>query len=286
MTSSTPVSARLAELLADEAANSIDREGQAQLDELLGRTAVPDRDRDRMMTAASLAQLAFLKNDPGAQVTLPGSLRRQLAQQAEAWNAGRRASPPTPVADLDAARRRRQKQAGTARDLPPPERRIPAAAGWYAAAALAVVFIAGRLVPDAAIAPIDVSPQARRIALVSEATDVITVPWGASAEPGYENARGDVVWSDARQEGYLRISGLPINERAHVQYQLWVVDASRDVHPVDGGVFDITTGGELIIPVQARLALNRPTAFAVTLEKPGGVVVSDGPMLLVAAVGT
>jgi len=284
MSSSTHISARLAELLAAEAANSIDREEQAQLDELLGQTAVPDR--DQMMTAASLAQLAFLKNDPGAQATLPGSLRRQLAVQAEAWNAGRQASPSAPIADLGAARRRRQQQAGSASAVPPTGWRIPAAAGWYAAAALAVVFIAGRLVPEAVIAPVDVSPQAQRTALISEATDVITVPWGASTEPGYENARGDVVWSDARQAGYLRISGLPVNDRARVQYQLWVVDASRDIHPVDGGVFDITRDGELIIPVQAKLALNRPTAFAVTLEKPGGVVVSDGPMLLVAAVGT
>ena len=49
--------------------------------------------------------------------------------------------------------------------------------------------------------------------------------------------------------------------------------------------FDITSDGELIIPVRAKLAVNRPAAFAVTLEQPGGVVVSDGPMLLVAAVG-
>jgi anti-sigma-K factor RskA len=63
------------------------------------------------------------------------------------------------------------------------------------------------------------------------------------------------------------------------------VDASRDVHPVDGGVFDVTSTGELIIPIHNRLPVSQPTAFAVTLEKPGGVVVSDGPMLLVAAVG-
>lgn len=284
MASSVQIPARLAELLAAEAAGSIDREERAELTTLLTQNAAPAR--DQMMMAASLTQLAFLKNDPPAQAALPEAMRHRLRLQAAAWHAGRQASITAPVADLDLARRRRQAQAGSTSNPPSARWRTQAAAGWYVAAALAVVFVAARLVPDAAIAPAAVTLEAQRAALVRAATDVVTVPWGASAEPGYEKARGDVVWSDARQEGYLRIAGLPVNDRTRAQYQLWVVDASRDVHPVDGGVFDITSDGELIIPVQAKLALNRPAAFAVTLEKPGGVVVSDGPMLLVAAVGT
>ncbi len=282
MGSSVHITPRLAELLAAEATGSVDHEERAELNALLAQNTAPDQ--DQMMTAASLTQLAFLKNDPPAQARLPEAVRRRLVLQADAWYAGRQAS--NSVIDLDLARRRRQEQPVAASNPPSSWWQTQSASGWYVAAALAVVLVAARLVPEAAIAPAAVTLEAQRAALVSEATDVVTVPWGASAEPGYENARGNVVWSDARQEGYLRIAGLPVNERTRAQYQLWVVDASRDVHPVDGGVFDITSDGELIIPIQAKLVVNRPAAFAVTLEKPGGVVVSDGPMLLVAAVGT
>ena len=95
-----------------------------------------------------------------------------------------------------------------------------------------------------------------------------------------------MVWSSARQEGYLRLAGLPANDRGRRQYQLWVVDPTRDSRPVDGGVFDVGPGGEAIIPIHAKLPGGRPTAFAITLEQAGGVVVSDGPMLLVAAVSS
>ena len=284
MVGPTHISARLAELLAAEAAGDIDHEERSELGNSPGFNDAPIR--DQMMTVAGLAQLAFLKNDRPAHVELPGSVRHRLGLQADAWHAGRQASIPAPVADLDLARRRRQANAGSAGNPRSSRWLTPSVAGWYVAATLTVVFVAARLVPDAAVAPAEITVQAQRAALVSGATDLVTVPWGPSAEAGYENARGDVVWSDARQEGYLRITGLPVNDRERAQYQLWVVDASRDVHPVDGGVFDITSDGELIIPVQAKLAVNRPAAFAVTLEQPGGVVVSDGPMLLVAAVGS
>ena len=50
---------------------------------------------------------------------------------------------------------------------------------------------------------------------------------------------------------------------------------SLEPHPVDGGVFDVTRNGEVIIPIDAKIAVSNPTAFAITVEKPGGVVVSD-----------
>jgi anti-sigma-K factor RskA len=44
---------------------------------------------------------------------------------------------------------------------------------------------------------------------------------------------------------------------------------------VDGGVFDVSSDGEVIVPINARLRVSRATLFAVTVEKPGGVVVSS-----------
>jgi anti-sigma-K factor RskA len=78
---------------------------------------------------------------------------------------------------------------------------------------------------------------------------------------------------------------MPVNDPGEAQYQLWIIDPERDTHPVDGGVFNVSSSGEVIIPVQARLPVDRPTTFAITLEKPGGVVVSAGPLLVVASAG-
>ena len=44
---------------------------------------------------------------------------------------------------------------------------------------------------------------------------------------------------------------------------------------VDGGVFDMPQAAtELVIPIHAALPVLSAKAFAVTVEKPGGVVVS------------
>lgn len=92
---------------------------------------------------------------------------------------------------------------------------------------------------------------------------------------------GEVIWNNELQQGYMTFKGLAANDPATFQYQLWVFDASQK-HPVDGGVFDIAEGsakvnsrGEVVVPVVAKIRVDSPQAFAVTIEKPGGVVVSD-----------
>jgi hypothetical protein len=148
--------------------------------------------------------------------------------------------------------------------------------GWALAAGLAVALVVAR----PAAGPAD--PVDGRSALLAEAGDVVTLPWSPPTEPGYEQVTGDVVWSPSRQQGYLRLAGLPANDPARAQYQLWIVDPERDTHPVDGGVFDVSSTGEVVIPIQAKLRILNPKAFAITREKPGGVVVSAGPLLVVA----
>ena len=122
-----------------------------------------------------------------------------------------------------------------------------------------------------------VTPTAARLALLSAANDVVVIPWTATEDPVAHGASGDVAWSNARQIGYMRFNGLPKNNPQQEQYQLWIFDPSQDAkYPVDGGVFNIDQStGEAIIPISARLHLSGPTLFAITIEKPGGVVVSD-----------
>jgi anti-sigma-K factor RskA len=107
--------------------------------------------------------------------------------------------------------------------------------------------------------------------------DVIRLEWTATADPAAKGASGEVVWSSETQEGYMLFRGLASNSPTREQYQLWVFDASRDErYPVDGGVFDIPEGaGEVVVPIRVKLGVSRPTLFAVTVEPPGGVVVSS-----------
>jgi anti-sigma-K factor RskA len=87
---------------------------------------------------------------------------------------------------------------------------------------------------------------------------------------------GDVVWDSESQTGYLRFTGLAPNDPGAFQYQLWIFDANQDErYPVDGGVFNIPAGQtEVVIPIDPKIAVRTPMMFAVTMERPGGVVVS------------
>jgi anti-sigma-K factor RskA len=139
--------------------------------------------------------------------------------------------------------------------------------GWAAAACLAVIVGVTHLKKDSAP---DLTKQ--RADLLENAPDVRTLPF-AGASAAYGAASGTVVWSDARQQGFMTLSNLPANDPARKQYQLWIVDPTRDEIPVDGGVFDIPAGpGPVVIPIEAKLAVNKPAAFVITLEQPGGVV--------------
>jgi anti-sigma-K factor RskA len=115
------------------------------------------------------------------------------------------------------------------------------------------------------------------VQLLKTAADVQTLPWTTTEDPAASGASGDIVWSDAAQEGYMRFRGLAVNNPGLEQYQLWIFDAEREAaRPVDGGVFDVTpAAADIVVPVDAKLRVTRATGFAVTVERPGGVVVSS-----------
>jgi anti-sigma-K factor RskA len=118
-----------------------------------------------------------------------------------------------------------------------------------------------------------------RDSLVANAPDLIRAQWTKGTTPLKNEVAGDVVWSNSVQRGFMRFVGMPVNDPKIWQYQLWIIDPSRDDEPIDGGVFDITTTEESIVAIQSKLTVNQPLAFAVTIEKPGGVVVSKQELL-------
>ena len=100
------------------------------------------------------------------------------------------------------------------------------------------------------------------------------IDWKPGASRAHGTVKGDVVWCTQRQQGYLRIDGLePLPPG--MQYQLWIVDADRTGAPVDGGLFNLASASENVVPIQAKLPVRQAKAFVVTVEKQGGVVVSE-----------
>lgn len=245
---------RLRELLAAEAAGErlADAEWR-ELEQLIASMSPEARGREReaMHEAAALAQAAFLAEDRANWRGMPGDLRARLLAMGRA----------------------------RAVDVAPPARRTAPRSGWgwVAAAAMMLVWLATAVWLRLPRTPVDSRA-------LQAAADARTWAW-RSEVTGYEQVQGRITWSDSLQVGELRFSGLPANDPEVAQYQLWIVDPDRHGNPVDGGVFDAVPTGEFVVAVQARLPVADPVAFAVTLEQAGGVVVSDGPLLLVASRG-
>ncbi len=166
--------------------------------------------------------------------------------------------------------------------------------GWLAAAACLAIAFAGvresrQLQKQVVALKAEKAPPdylALRKAMLSQGNALKPVDWTPTAYPGMQTVSGDVVWSDAKQEGYMRFVGLPANDPRQQVYQLWIFAANQEeTHPVDGGVFNVNANGEVIIPITAKLFVERPSLFAITIEKPGGVVVSKRDKLALIAKG-
>jgi anti-sigma-K factor RskA len=87
------------------------------------------------------------------------------------------------------------------------------------------------------------------------------------------------VWSDQKQAGILKVEKLPALAPDQ-DYQLWVVDPQYP-NPVDGGVFVVDAQtGDASIQFHSKQRVNAVNAFAVTLERKGGVPKAEGPFVL------
>lgn len=269
------------DLLVKQVTDGLSPAEQRALDALDGAVSSANL-RDFERAAGAIALAASVNAAP-----LPPDLAERIAHQAEKHFApiADALSDETPV-DLAAVRRRAATRS-------PSSKPRSGAYGWFAAAASLVlaVFAWNRPPPSSPSAnvvspPPTVAPQAEtpappptgaeeRAALLAKA-DSLKIPLGPTKDPGAAGVSGDVVWDPTAQRGFLHLVGLAPNDPAKRQYQLWIFDGGRDKrYPVDGGVFDIPADAtEVVIPIHAAVAVLSAKAFAVTVEKPGGVVVS------------
>lgn len=274
------------DLLMDTIIDRILAQGDADNQHVFADDLDADTLQAEMERVAATVDMAAATAKP---VDVPVGLGDRLMAQVDAYPAQISVnSSETATARVSKSR---VSESLSIQDAPQPViariRRTP----WVIAAAsllLATVAIIGRgPVPGPAAQDLG----ADRLALIAETPEGELTQWdwiSTDDAAVVGEVIGDVVWSDTLNTGYMRISGLAINDPSLKQYQLWIFDATRasgdlpqfgdgllSQRPIDGGVFDINAQGEVIIEIDAKLQVQQAAAFAITIEPPGGVVVSD-----------
>ena len=276
-------SEELLDLYAERATVGLSEEAQAELARLEREAGGAQAEASDYEAAAAAIQLAGLTR---AEATaMPDSLRSRLERAAEQFEEAR-GLEPNPLRLL-------------------PQAKTPTLVGgssrlWAGAAAL-LALVSGGLLFSLFQRTGDLSDVTEQLAGAQSQLDDLREPslqerYDALASgdslrwdfgPGNDATgtaiSGDVVWSRSTREGYMRLSGLAVNDPTVEQYQLWILEDGRE-HPIDGGVFDITEAGEVLVPVRAPLNVRgNETLFAITVERPGGVVVSTKKRIAGAA---
>ena len=91
-------------------------------------------------------------------------------------------------------------------------------------------------------------------------------------------AHAIAVWDPVLETGLLTVEKLPAIAD-NQDYQIWVVDPAYP-NPVDGGVFKPGADGKAVLTFKGNQPITSVAAFAVSLEKKGGVPKAEGPILL------
>jgi hypothetical protein len=262
-----PLESRLEQLLADRATQALSDDEWLELEGLLA--AHPEVDPDAYDRTVAALEVSHQQEFPELVEPLPAHLRQRIAASGRICVRSQRLrQTPEPAGALPSR---------------PAAERVPSR--WLGlAAALLVGLTVGMLLENRG----ESSPERACAALLERRSpaELARAEWRAVEGESLPGIGGEVIWCDREQEGYLRLTGVPANDPAVEQYQLWIVDEDRGhAQPVDGGVFDVAAAAEMqTIPIDAALVVDRPGVFVITLEPKGGVPVSDGPFLATATI--
>lgn len=287
------------DLLAERALAGLSTTDESRLNELLAAEGLDRLDEDaitEMDLAAAQLDAAMFAGETAPQEALDAAHRA-----AEAFTAGLAAPQPE------------LKLAGTPRDPAVAQASNGYSIGGWLAAAACLVLAAIAWWPGSSATPPEPT-LAQFVAETRTKQNAVTVAWSglddlalAEAPHQYDQElQGEVVWDADAGTGYMVFTGLADNDPTDFQYQLWIFDAERRLgdlpqfglpgldiltqRPVDGGVFDIgdaqrLADGRVIIPIDAKLPVGQAVLFAITVEEPGGAVVSDRDIVTAALVG-
>lgn len=239
------------------------------------------------LTDALAAELDRLLADPAAA---------QVEREFEASHASLLMAFADPIpARMPADAKSRMEAIGVGL-IAPASRSVPrrtGSIGWIAAAIATLIAAVGwlRTPPAPPTPPVvrELSVGEKLAALLKDPATA-TVTLAAQKEPAAKGASAQAIWNNQKQQGYLRLKGLAQNDPTKEQYQLWIFDSTRETYPIDAGVFDVSQAqidpatGDTLIPIRPSVPVRNPAAIAVTLEQPGGVVVTTKERL--ALLGT
>lgn len=270
---------RLLDLLTDRVLFGLSAEQEKELKSLEEKYPDIKNDDSFDLTAGIINLTSVEKVEP-----MPEHLRERILANADEFFGKKN---QTNVVNFQPKRREIEERTTTANVFSEkvsnvaqftPKRSLSQWLGWAVAAAACLVLAVNlwmtRPAPvSAPPAPLTMAQQ--REQLMRESADVVKAEWSEADPNKQQKITGDVVWSDGKQKGYMLLRGFPKNDASKETYQLWIFDANQDDKtPIDGGVFDVNENGEVIVPIDAKIKVINPKMFAVTAEKPGGVVVS------------
>ena len=288
---------RLLDLLTEQATYGLDEEKQKELNALAQLFPEWQDDETFSLTAAALA-LSVVR--PGEE--MPAHLKTKVLAESDRFFAGQEADNKVLTFKSKSERGETSETEIAAQTERATKVSFWNWAGWAVAAAACVALAinlwttrttapTNEIVrnPPAQITPTPLPSLAeQREQLLATAPDAVQTTWTDFNPKQPRGVTGDVVWSNALQKGFMRFRSIQPNDKTRETYQLWIFDAAQNAKtPIDGGVFDVDANGDVIVPIDAKIRVQKPKMFAVTAEKPGGVVVSElGKVMAVAKVET
>ena len=151
-------------------------------------------------------------------------------------------------------------------------RGIPVWLPW-AIAALFVVFC-GALVVDRARLRHELAD-----VRAADAFAQMTIVTLTSPTPGHEKSKVAVAWQPAQQSGIITVTDMPPAGPGH-DYQLWAVDANHH-DPISAGIVHVDSNGVARVRFRPDQKATQIKAFAISLEREGGVPKREGPIVMI-----
>ncbi|MCA9280174.1 MAG: anti-sigma factor [Phycisphaeraceae bacterium] len=255
---------RVVDLQIDQAVGCIAENDLRELNHLL--LQYPQLRTEEYEYAASAVERALTKDDEIEE--LPDQFSASMVDVLESFSVSGRDENQIEESPLRLHGDLRQSASTT--------RSMSSFIGWLAAAAcLAIAAMLWFTRPMPVPPPVIQTASEQLQQFVESAPDLAEADWGDWDDPEIKGVTGKVYWSESQQSGFMQFAHLTPNNPTKEQYQLWIIDERGLETRVSGAIFDTDADGSAIVQIEPSIAIRNAALFAITIEQPGGVWVSD-----------